>query len=112
MSETYTAAIGISGSFAAFHTADSGTVINEVSRDQSVEIKTIRNASGVTVQAAVLPMVSTKVSVKGKGIPALSVVAAQSSFTAGTLYVTSLQVEETNEDFPSFTIDLEAYANP
>ena len=103
-------AIGVSSTFQALISAPTGTVIQEVEQSLSKEVKTIRNASGVTVQASTLPIITTKVSVKGKGIPALSTVAATASVTSGTLVTTSVSVDESNDDYPGFTIEAESYA--
>ena len=102
------AAIGISATWVT--AAPTGCVINEATKEQSRDVKTIRNASGVTVQAGLITMTTTKISVKGKGIPALSNVAAVSSFTSGTAYATSVSVDETNDDYPSFTLESTIYS--
>jgi DNA/RNA endonuclease YhcR with UshA esterase domain len=102
------AAIGISATWVT--TAPTGCVINEATKEQSKDIKTIKNASGVTIQAAVIAMTTTKISVKGKGIPSLSSVAAVASFTSGTAYATSVSVDESNDDFPSFTLESTIYS--
>jgi len=91
-------------------TPGTGTVINEVSQDQSREVKTVKNASGVTVQAGVLPMTETKISVKGKGAPALTLAVAGTAgvgvtITSGAVVITSVSVDESNEDFPDFSIE-------
>ena len=98
------ATIGVSSAFQALVTAPTGCVINEVTQDVTREVKTIKNASGVTVQAAVTPMTETKISVKGKGNAALSTVAATSSVTSGTVVVTEISVDESQDDFPDFSI--------
>jgi hypothetical protein len=97
-------AIGIS-SLASLINAPTGCVLSEVSQDQSKEIKTIKNASGVTVQVGVLPMTETKISVKGKGAPALTLVAVNANVSSGTAVVTSVSVDESNEDFPDFSME-------
>lgn len=97
------ASIGIS-SLASVVTAPTGCVVNEVTQDQTKEVKTIKNASGVTVQAAVVPMTETKISVKGKGNAALSTVAATSSVSSGTVVITEISVDESQDDYPDFSI--------
>lgn len=97
------ATIGIS-SLSSLVSAPTGCVINEVTQEQTKEVKTIKNASGVTVQAGVLPITETKISVKGKGVAALSTVAANSLITSGTVVVTDISVDESNEDYPDFSI--------
>ena len=99
------ATIGVSTTFQGLVTAPTGCVINEVSQDSSKEVKTIKNASGVTVQVGVLPMTETKISVKGKGSAALSTVAASSSISSGTVVVTSISVDESQDDYPDFSIE-------
>lgn len=96
-------AIGIS-TLGSLVTAPTGCVINEVTQEQTKEVKTIKNSSGVTVQAGVVPMTETKISVKGKGAAALSTVAATSSVASGTVVVTEISVDESNEDYPDFSI--------
>jgi len=98
------ATIGVSSTFQALVTAPTGCVINEVSQDISREIKTIKNVSGVTVQAAPVAMTETKINVKGKGNAALSTVAATSSISSGTVVVTEISVDESQDDFPDFSI--------
>jgi hypothetical protein len=97
-------AIGIS-SLASLIPAPTGCVITEVTQDETREIKTIRNSSGVTVQVGVMPMTETKISVKGKGSSVLSLVSANANVTSGTVVVTSVSVDESNEDFPDFSIE-------
>ena len=109
------AVIGVSSTFQAYVTAPSGCVINEVTKDASQEVKTIKNASGVTVQAGILPMVTTKYTVKGKGYPALSTVVAGTagvgaSVTSGTISPQSISVDESNEDYPDWTIEAIAFS--
>jgi hypothetical protein len=105
------ATIGVSSTFLAFVTPGTGTVIEEVTSDASREVKTVKSSSGVTVQAAQVPMTETKISVKGKGIPLLSLAAAGtagvmgSAITSGTVVITGVSVDETQDDYPSFSID-------
>lgn len=103
------ASIGIS-SLGSLVSPGTGTVINEVTSEDSKEIKTIKNSNGVTVQVGVLPITETKISVKGKGIPALTLAVAGTggaftAITSGTVAVTSVSVDESNEDYPDFSID-------
>lgn len=88
----------------------SGCVYNEVTQEQTKEVKTIKDATGTTVQVGLLPMVTTKVTAKGKGIPPLSTVAAVSSIASGSLTTTSVSVYESNSDYPDFTLEAVSYA--
>jgi len=103
------AAIGIS-SLSSLISTPSGCVLNEVSKDISKEIKTIKNSSGVTIQAGLVPMTTTKISAKGKGIAPLSSVAATSSITSGTIVVVSVSVDESNTDFPGWSIEANSWS--
>lgn len=110
------ATIGVSSSFQGFVTPGTGTVINEVTTDESKEVKTIKNSYGVTVQVGVLPMTETKISVKGKGAPALTLAVAGGSgigtaITSGTVAITSVSVDESNEDYPDFSIEAMKWNN-
>jgi hypothetical protein len=98
-------AIGISTAFQSLISAPTGCVITEVTQDESKEIKTIRDSSGVTKQVGALPFTETKISVKGKGAPALTLVAANANVSSGTAVVTSVSVDESNEDFPDFSLE-------
>jgi hypothetical protein len=109
------ATIGVSSAFQALVTPGTGTVITEVSQDQSKEVKTIKNSAGVTVQVGVLPVVETKISVKGKGAPALTLAVAGTAgigaaITTGTVAITSVSVDESNEDYPDFSIEAISWA--
>ena len=97
------ATIGIStlGSLVAVPT---GCVYSEVTQEQTKEVKTIKNTSGVTVQVGVLPMTETKITAKGKGSAALSTVAASGSISSGTIVVTEVSVDESQDDFPDFSV--------
>jgi hypothetical protein len=90
--------------------APPGCVINEATVEISRPVKTYKSAAGITVGAILAPMTETKYSISGKGIPALSLVAATASFTSGTAVVTSLSVDESNDDFPSFKQEAIAYS--
>jgi hypothetical protein len=98
------ATIGVT-SLLSLISAPTGCVINEVTKEQTKEIKTIRNATGTTVQVAPANMTETKVTVKGKGIPALSLVSTAASIASATLKVTSASIDETQDDFPDFTLE-------
>ena len=90
--------------------APAGGYVQESSREDSVEIATIRDESGITVKAVPKPMVTRTVNLKGKGDANLAAVAA-GSFAAGVLRVTEAKQSESNEDFPDFEITGTAYLN-
>ena len=103
------AAIGVTNLFGI--ASPTGCVVNESSIDRTVEIKTIKSQAGVTVRAVPAKMSEHKISIKGKGIPALSLVAADSAITEGDVVVNSISVDESNEDFPDFTLEAIAYVD-
>ena len=90
--------------------APAGGYVQESSREDSVEIATIRDESGITVKAVPKPLVTRTVNLKGKGDANLAAVAA-GSFAAGVLRVTEAKQSESNEDFPDFEITGTAYLN-
>jgi hypothetical protein len=91
-------------------TAPAGGYVQESSREESVELATIRNETGVTVKAVPKPLVTRTVNLKGKGDANLAAVAS-GSFAEGVLRVTEAKQSETNEDFPDFEITGTAYLN-
>ena len=100
--------LGVSSTFGL--SAPAGGYVQESSREDSVEIATLRNESGVTVKAVPKPLVTRSVSIKGKGDANLAAVAS-GSFAEGVLRVTEAKQSESNEDFPDFEITGTAYLN-
>ena len=90
-------------------TAPTGGHVQESTREQSREVATIRNASGVTVIAVAKPLVTTDVTIKGKGDPVLAGVTT-GAFTSGTLKIISAKGTESNDDFPDFEIKAQKMA--
>ncbi len=90
--------------------APAGGYVHESSREDSIEIATIRNESGVTVKATPKPMVTRTVNLKGKGDANLAAVSS-GAFAAGQLRVTEAKQSESNDDFPDFEITGTAYLN-
>jgi hypothetical protein len=76
-------------------TAPSG-YLQESSKEQVVELATIRNATGQTVVAQAKPRSTTTTTVKTKGEVDLLAV-PESNFSGATL--TGSKVSETNDDF-------------
>lgn len=87
----------------------SSTVVNEWTDEHTQQIKTYRNESGVTVGAVALTMKERKVTVSGIGTPSASLT-GQSSVTSGTLTLTSLTLDQSNDDFPKFTAEYMAWS--
>lgn len=103
------AQIGVSNLFGI--SAPSGCVVTSSEYTDSVEIKTIRSQTGVTVQAEPVGMAETRVKISGKGIPALSLVTANSSIYEDTLVTTEVNITESNEDYPEWDITAVSWFN-
>jgi hypothetical protein len=102
------AAIGVSDLFGM--TAPAGGHVSESSQEETQEIATIKDASGVTVIAKPKPLVRTETSIKGYGDPAFAAVTA-GALTADTLKIVSAKGSESNDDFPQFEIRAVKLAN-
>ncbi|NDD55757.1 hypothetical protein EBZ39_18145 [bacterium] len=87
-----------------------GGYVQESSKEETIEIATIRDAAGVTKVAVAKPMVTRTVMIKGKGDAGLASVAA-GGFTANTVRITEAKQTETNDDFPDFEITGTAYTD-
>lgn len=103
------ATIGIT-TLTSLITTPTGCVLQEASKEISKKIVTVKSAVGVTVQAALLPMTETKISLKYKGVAGLSLAAANSTIASGTAVVTGVSVEESNSDYPDTTLDVMAWS--
>lgn len=71
-------------------------------------IKTYRDETGATVGADVVPMKERKVSLDIVGTATFGLVASP-TVSAGTLTVTSISQDETNDDFPKTKVEAVAY---
>jgi len=101
--------IGATFGAASAPSSPASTVVNEWTDEHTQQIKTYRNESGVTVGAVALTMKERKVSVSGLGQPAIALTASN-SITSGTLTLTSISRDETNDDFPKFSADYMAWS--
>lgn len=90
-------------------TAPAVSTIEESSTESEVEIKTIRDASGITCQAVPAKMVKTTVMIKGRGTSDAAVTTG--AFSEGAVKVTSVKNAESNDDFPTYEITGVAYSN-
>ncbi len=71
-------------------------------------IKTYRDESGNTVAADAVPMKERKVSLEIVGSATFGLAGA-TTISAGTLTVTSVSQDETNDDFPKTKVEAVAY---
>ena len=72
-------------------------------------IKTYRDETGNTVAADPVPMIERKVSIDIVGTATFGLTGSN-SVTAGTLTVTSVSQDETNDDFPKTKVEAIAYS--
>ena len=75
----------------------------EFSTEQSVEVATIRNKTGVTAHAEALGHATTTFTRRGRGAGSLADVAA-GAIAEGTAKITSIRNTQTADDFPSYEI--------
>lgn len=83
------------------YTEPTGCFLEELSVESTVEERTIRNKSGVTVEADTLKYARTTRVAKGRGNEDMAAVSA-GGFTAGTYKVTGVKNGEQNDDFSTF----------
>jgi DnaJ-class molecular chaperone len=82
----------------------------ESSADDSIEVATIRDQNGVTVVAKPKKLVTKSITISGKGVPDFAGVAV-GAISAGTSFITSVKLTESNDDFPAFEIQAVQYSN-
>lgn len=75
----------------------------EFSSEQSVEVATIRDKTGVTKHATALGYATTTFTRRGRGSGSLSDVAT-GAISEGTAKITSIRNTQTADDFPSYEI--------
>jgi hypothetical protein len=82
----------------------SNATTEEFSKEQSVEVATIRNKSGVTVYASTIPHSTTNFTRRGRGAGSFADVAA-GAIAEGTAKIVSIRNSETNTEHPSYEIN-------
>jgi hypothetical protein len=81
----------------------STSTTEEFTKDQSVEVVTIRDKTGVTKHASKIGYGTTTFTRRGRGAASLSDVAA-GAITEGAAKVVSIRNTQTADDFPSYEI--------
>jgi hypothetical protein len=81
----------------------SSSTTEEFTKDQSVEIVTIRDKTGVTKHATKLGYSTTTVTRRGRGAGSLADVAV-GAISEGTAKIISIRNTQTADDFPSYEI--------
>jgi hypothetical protein len=77
---------------------------------KTATIKTYRDETGNTVKAVAVPMTERKVSLEVVGTTAFGLTGS-ASIGVGTLTVTSVSQDDTNDDFPKTKVEAIAYTN-
>ena len=90
--------------------APAGGFVHETSREGSVEIDAVKDSNGITLVADAKPLVSRKITLKGKGDAGLAAVVA-GAFAVDALKVVSAKRSESNEGRPEFELSAVAYSN-
>ncbi|XHR27547.1 MAG: hypothetical protein ACFUZC_16575 [Chthoniobacteraceae bacterium] len=101
------ATLGITDKFGL--TAPTGGIVEESSCEEEVEAKTLKDETGTTVRARPGEMVTTTVSLKGRGTGDLSLVTPGA--LGGDVKVISIKNTETNDDYPEFEMTGKSYAD-
>jgi hypothetical protein len=84
-------------------TEPSNATTEEFTKEQSVEVATIRNRTGVTVYATTLDHSTTNFTRRGRGAGSFSDVAG-GAISEGTAKIISIRNSETNTEHPSYEI--------
>ena len=82
-------------------TEPSNSTTEEFTKDQSVEIVSIRDKTGVTKHATALGYGTTTLTRRGRGAASLADVAV-GAITEGAAKITSVRNTQTADDFPSY----------
>jgi hypothetical protein len=73
--------------------------MQEITSEESVDVATIKDETGVVKVAQAKPLTTKTVSIKCKGQVSLATIAGAADFSGIT--ITSTKVSETNDDFPT-----------
>jgi hypothetical protein len=84
-------------------TEPSNSTTEEFTKEQSVEVVSIRDKTGVTKHATALGYGTTTLTRRGRGAGSLSDVTA-GAITEGAAKITSVRNTQTADDFPSYEI--------
>ncbi|MBL9115516.1 MAG: hypothetical protein JNJ83_10970 [Verrucomicrobiaceae bacterium] len=93
-------------------TAPSGACLTRSTKKRSIEIAKLsaHDGTGATKKAAANKLITIACTLTGYGAVSLSSVTA-GAITAGTVKVTAATQEESNKDFPQFTLEGVTYGS-
>jgi hypothetical protein len=86
-----------------------GGFLQETSEEKSVEVATCKDATGVTKLAVPKGVVTTTITLKGKGTYAPAV--SRTTSVGSTAVITSGKVSESNEDFPDYEVTYQRFSS-
>jgi hypothetical protein len=84
--------------------------IGQSSEDSTVDVVTLRNQQGLTVQAAPKKLITKTITVSGKGTSNFSLVTGGDA-VINTAMISSVKITESNDDFPEFEIQATTYSD-
>lgn len=99
------AAFGVTEDFGG--SPPSGGWVQEASEEKTVEVATIKDATGVTVVAQAKGVITRTVNIKSKGDVSIGSAPTVGAFSG--IKVTSAKVSETNDDFRTAEITAVEY---
>lgn len=83
--------------------------LQETSQEKSVEVATCKDSTGVTKLAAPKGLVTTTVTLKGKGTYTPNV--ARNVQVGGTAVITSSKASQSNDDFPDYEVTYQKFSS-
>jgi hypothetical protein len=82
--------------------------IGQSSEDSTVDVVTLRNQQGVTVQAEPKKLITRTITVSGKGTTNFAQVTGGDA-ALNVAMISSVKITESNDDFPEFEIQATTY---
>ena len=89
--------------------APSGSAVQEVTTEETVELKTLRDFSGNTKLVDMLGFKTVTRTIRGYGMAATALATVTTGAINATPKVIEAKTTETNEDFPQFDITTKSY---
>ena len=83
--------------------------LQETSQEKSVEVATCKDSTGVTKLAVPKGVVTTTVTLKGKGTYTPAV--ARNTQVGGTAVITQSKASQSGEDFPDYEVTYQKFAS-
>jgi len=83
--------------------------LQETSEEKTVEVATCKDATGVTKLAAPKGLITSTVTIKGKGTFTPNV--ARNTAVGGTAVITQAKASQSNEDFPDYEITFQKFSS-